>query len=86
MRETSNTPKRRLTPKQAEALSLIARHGIRYVNDPSVYAPVTTVATAVFDGMVYLNWRTAHALERKGFGRVTGWGEETEFVLKGSAA
>lgn len=75
----------RLSPKQQEALSLIARHGIRYTNDPDVYAVVTSMATCVLDGQPWINWRTAYALESKGFGKVDGYGEETQFILTDGA-
>lgn len=81
----SNTPSVRLSPKQQEALSIIARYGIRYTNDPDVYAVVTTGETAVYDEQPWINWRTADALERKGFGKVDGYGEETQFILANGA-
>lgn len=85
MSEVSNRPSMRLTPRQTEALSIIARHGIRYTDDPDVYAVVTTQETCVLDGQPWINWQTAYALQRRGFGKVDGYGEETQFILTNGA-
>jgi len=71
-----------LTRAQAHALRLMRGHaGIRYTGDPNVYAPVTSSETQTDGSFVWINYRTALALERRGFGRITGYGEECEFAL-----
>lgn len=71
----------RLTAKQRAALTMIREHGIHYVGDPNVYAPVIGAGTVCESGNVWLNLRTADALERRGYGQVVGYGEDCEFTL-----
>lgn len=71
-----------LTGAQAHALSLIRSHpGITYRGDPNVYSPVTSGPTGVDGSFVWINYRTAQALENRGLGRIEGYGEECEFAL-----
>lgn len=72
-----------LTRKQREALQLIRRLGFTYVGDPNFYVPLTSEGTQSDAWTCWLNWRTAEALERRGFGRCQGSMEEAEFVLFG---
>ena len=73
----------RLTPTQAKALTMLREHGITYADKPGVFIGVITSGeTSLIDGQPWINWRTAAALERKGFGKCEGWGEEAEFELR----
>lgn len=72
-----------LTPKQAEAIRLLRQHGITYADQPGVFiGNITSGETALYDGQPWINWRTAEALARKGYGKCEGWGEESEFELR----
>jgi hypothetical protein len=70
-----------LTNKQKTALGMVREHGIGYVGEDVKIGIMTSGPTSLIDGQPWINWRTAEALERKGFGKCQGWGEEAEFVL-----
>lgn len=67
--------------KQANALRIIRQYGVFYRDDPHAYAVVASGETGVYDGQAWINWRTCVALERRGLGKIEGWGEESEFIL-----
>lgn len=71
-----------LTVKQRVALALIREHGYSYVGEEGREGVVTTEATCLLDGQPWINWRTAHALERRGLAEVRGYGEETTVWAK----
>jgi len=71
----------RLTLKMANAIRICEQYGVFYRDDPDAHAVVASGETGVYDGQAWINWRTCAALERRGLGKVEGWGEEAEFIL-----